>query len=129
MKHKVEGQTHLVRDTETNCIINTSKSQYNEYVSRRNKQSEEKQKIQQLETDVSSIKNPHHERLLTSAPYLFRKPPASNVPDLAVIIPSTSKAELGLLVPMPTLLFVLSMKRVFVSNAASPLALINSAFV
>jgi hypothetical protein len=57
MKHKVEGQTHLVRDTETNCIINTSKSQYNEYVSRRNKQSEEKQKIQQLETDVSSIKN------------------------------------------------------------------------
>ena len=57
MKHKVEGQTHLVRDSKTNCIINTSKSQYNEYISRRNTQGEEKQKIQQLESDLASMKD------------------------------------------------------------------------
>jgi|TARA_Y100000022_G_scaffold85456_1_gene73690 hypothetical protein len=57
MKHKVKDQTHLVRDTTTNCIINTSQSQYNDYIRRRNVKNEEKQTIENLETDVASMKD------------------------------------------------------------------------
>ena len=57
MKHKVKDQTHLVRDPTTNCIINTSQSQYNDYIRRRNVKNDEKQKIQNLETDVASMKD------------------------------------------------------------------------
>ena len=33
---KVKGHEHLIRNTETNAIINTNKSEYDEYLSRRN---------------------------------------------------------------------------------------------
>lgn len=54
---KVEGHTHLYRDLKTNSIINKNMSEYQEYLSRKNMKNEENQKIQNLETDVASIKS------------------------------------------------------------------------
>jgi glutamine synthetase type III len=53
---KVEGYTHLVRDQNTNSIVNTNMSEYQEYVSRRNAKSEENQKVQNLEKDLANMK-------------------------------------------------------------------------
>ena len=53
---KVEGYTHLVRDQNTNSIVNTNMSEYQEYVSRRNAKNEENQKVQNLEKDLANMK-------------------------------------------------------------------------
>jgi len=58
MEHlKVEGHTHLYRDTKTNSIVNKNMAEYREYVSRRDMKSEEKQQIQNLESDVANMKD------------------------------------------------------------------------
>jgi len=54
---KVKGYDYLLRDPKTNAIINTNKSEYNEYVTRRNSKEKEQQRIQNLESDVANIKN------------------------------------------------------------------------
>jgi polyhydroxyalkanoate synthesis regulator phasin len=54
---KVEGHSNLLRDPITNSIINTSMSEYQEYVARRDSKNEKNQKIQNLESDVANIKN------------------------------------------------------------------------
>ena len=54
---KVKGHNHLIRDPETNSIINTNMSEYNEYLSRRDSKLEENQKIQNLEKDLDSIRD------------------------------------------------------------------------
>jgi len=54
---KVKGYDYLVRDPRTNAIINTNKSEYNQYITQRNSKEEEQQKIQTLESDVANIKN------------------------------------------------------------------------
>jgi hypothetical protein len=57
MEHlKVEGHTHLYRDPKTNSIVNKNMAEYREYVSRRDMKSEEKQQIQNLESDVANMK-------------------------------------------------------------------------
>jgi len=53
---KVSGHSDLVRDPETNSIINKNKSEYNEYMMRKNIKSEENQKVQTIEEEVASIK-------------------------------------------------------------------------
>jgi hypothetical protein len=53
---KVEGYSHLMRDQNTNSIINTNMSEYQEYVSRRNAKDEENQKVQNLEKDLANMK-------------------------------------------------------------------------
>lgn len=53
---KVKGHDHLIRDPETNSIINTNMSEYKEYISRRDSKVEENQKIQNLERDLDNIK-------------------------------------------------------------------------
>jgi hypothetical protein len=53
---KVKGHDHLIRDPETNSIINTNMSEYKEYISRRDSKIEENQKIQNLERDLDNIK-------------------------------------------------------------------------
>lgn len=53
---KVKGHDHLIRDPETNSIINTNMTEYKEYVSRRDSKIEENQKIQTLEKDLDNIK-------------------------------------------------------------------------
>ena len=46
---KVKGHSNLLRDPETNSIINTSMSEYQEYISRRDVKEAEEQKIQSIE--------------------------------------------------------------------------------
>lgn len=53
---KVEGKTDLVRDTDTNAIINVDKSGYQAYITNRDKLLSDKERIEKLETQVSDIK-------------------------------------------------------------------------
>lgn len=54
---KVEGFNNLVRDPNTNSIINTNMSEYQQYITRRNIKSEENEKLDSLENEVTNIKN------------------------------------------------------------------------
>ena len=54
---KVKGHSDLVRDPVTNAIINTNKSKYEEYISRREHKKNETQKVQDLEDELSCIKD------------------------------------------------------------------------
>ena len=53
---KVEGHSNLMRDPNTNSIINTNMTEYQEYLLRRNTKNEENQQIQNLESDVANMK-------------------------------------------------------------------------
>ena len=53
---KVKGHDHLIRDPKTNSIININVSEYDEYISRRDSKLKESQKIQNLESDVTNMK-------------------------------------------------------------------------
>ena len=54
---KVKGHDYLLRDPRTNAIINTNKSEYNEYITQRNSREKEQQKIHNLESDFANMKN------------------------------------------------------------------------
>ena len=54
---KVEGHSHLLRDSKTNSIINTNMVEYQEYLNRRNVKADENQKVQTIEEEVYNIKN------------------------------------------------------------------------
>ena len=54
---KVKGHSDLVRDPVTNAIINTNKSKYEEYISRRELKKNETKKVQDLEDELSCIKD------------------------------------------------------------------------
>lgn len=54
---KVKDHSHFLRDANTNSIINNNMTDYQEYISRRDNKNEENEKIQNLESDVSCIKN------------------------------------------------------------------------
>jgi len=54
---RVKGRSDLVRDPLTNAIINTNTNAYEEYISRRQLKKEEVQKINELESEVASIKD------------------------------------------------------------------------
>lgn len=54
---RVRGHSDLVRDPVTNAIINTNKSKYEEYISRRELKKNETQKVQDLEDELSCIKD------------------------------------------------------------------------
>lgn len=54
---KVKGHNNLLRDPQTNSIINTNTSEYQEYISRRNIKQNEEQKIQSIEEDVAMMKD------------------------------------------------------------------------
>lgn len=54
---KVEGHSNLLRDPNTNSIINTNMNEYEEYMRRKNSKNEENLKIQNIEEDLTNIKN------------------------------------------------------------------------
>lgn len=54
---KVEGHSNLLRDPNTNSIINNNMSEYEEYLLRRETKNDENRKIQNLESDVANIKD------------------------------------------------------------------------
>ena len=53
---KVTGHNHFIRDPQTNSIINTNMSEYNEYLSRRDSKLKENEKVNNLESDVANMK-------------------------------------------------------------------------
>jgi len=53
---KVEGHQNLVRDLNTNAIINTDKNYSNSYTLAKKKRGEELQRIDNLENELSDIK-------------------------------------------------------------------------
>ena len=57
----VEGNTDLVRDSNTNQIINTNENAYQQYITRRQKRKLEKEKSLTIEGDLASLKNEMNE--------------------------------------------------------------------
>ena len=53
----VEGNTDLVRDPNTDQIINTNQSAYQQYVTRRQKLKLERDKSLNVEEDIANLKN------------------------------------------------------------------------
>jgi len=53
----VEGNTDLVRDPNTDQIINTNTSAYQQYVNRREQRKREKEKSLTVEEDLANLKS------------------------------------------------------------------------
>lgn len=54
---QVEGHNNLYRDPKTNSILNKNEKGYEEYMTKRKIKSEENEKIQNMEEDVTNMKN------------------------------------------------------------------------
>ena len=54
---KVKDHDHLMRNTQSNCIVNTNKPEYEEYLTRRKLKKNEKNKVDNLERDISTLRN------------------------------------------------------------------------
>ena len=54
---KVKNNEHLVKNTKSNFIINTNKSEYDEYIARRKLKQDEKNKVDNLERDISTLRD------------------------------------------------------------------------
>ena len=54
---KVKDHDHLMRNTQSNCIVNTNKAEYEEYLTRRKLKNNEKNKVDNLERDISTLRN------------------------------------------------------------------------
>jgi len=53
----VEGNSDLVRDPNTDQIINTNTSAYQQYINRREQRKREKEKSLNVEEDIASLKS------------------------------------------------------------------------
>jgi|TARA_B100001964_G_scaffold23284_1_gene23369 hypothetical protein len=53
---KVKDHSDLVRDPQTQSIINTNRSAYDEYISRRDANNEADQKSKSMEEDLANLK-------------------------------------------------------------------------
>jgi polyhydroxyalkanoate synthesis regulator phasin len=54
---KVKDNEHLIKNTKSNFIVNTNKSEYDEYIARRKLKQSEKNKVDNLERDISTLRN------------------------------------------------------------------------
>ena len=54
---KVKDNEHLIKNTKSNFIVNTNKSEYDEYVARRKLKQSEKHKVENIERDISTLRN------------------------------------------------------------------------
>ena len=54
---KGEGNDNLVRDRNTNQIINTNESEYQQYIARRKRKKIEKEKALSVEEDLANLKS------------------------------------------------------------------------
>ena len=52
----MKGYDHLIRDPKTNSIINTNMSEYAEYLSRRDSKLKENERVNNLESDITNMK-------------------------------------------------------------------------
>ena len=53
----VEGENYLYRDSTSNANINTNQSGYESYISRKEFQENEKQRLDHLESEIGEIKS------------------------------------------------------------------------
>jgi predicted transcriptional regulator len=58
---KVLGHEGLVRDTTTGAILNTNRTEYEEYIARQRKVEEREAEISQHTEDINNIKNELHD--------------------------------------------------------------------
>ena len=56
-KQKVEGNSDLIRDNQTNVILNTNKTNYDQYISMRSEKKKSNQKVDSIEQEVAEIKD------------------------------------------------------------------------
>ena len=54
---KVDGHSSLIRDENTNAILNTNSSEYNNYLQRRFKRKQGTDRIDNMEDDLKSLKD------------------------------------------------------------------------
>jgi hypothetical protein len=54
---KVEGHPGLIRDLESNAVINNDKSAYQNYIQMREQKLKEKERLDNLENEVGEIKS------------------------------------------------------------------------
>lgn len=54
---KVKNHENLIRDSKSNFIVNTNKSEYDEYIARRKQKQNEKNKVENLQRDLSTLRN------------------------------------------------------------------------
>lgn len=54
---KVEGHSNLVRDEKTKAVLNTNMGDYDQYIKLKKIKENDNKKIEDLETDMSNIKN------------------------------------------------------------------------
>ena len=54
---KVEGHNNLIRDENSNAILNTDSSEYNNYISLRAKRRQGSERIDNMEDDLKSLKD------------------------------------------------------------------------
>ena len=54
---KVEGHPGLIRDLESNAVINNDKSAYQDYIQMREQKLKEKERLNILENEVGEIKS------------------------------------------------------------------------
>jgi predicted transcriptional regulator len=54
---KVDGHNNLIRDENTNAILNTNSSDYNNYLSQRAKRKQGTERIDNMESDLKSLKD------------------------------------------------------------------------
>ena len=57
MYKKVEGHSGLLRDMESGAVINNDATAYQNYIAMREQKLREKERIDNLETEVSEIKD------------------------------------------------------------------------
>lgn len=57
MKIKVENNSNLFRDSETNAIVNTNYTEYRNYMNSLKYKKKEVNRIEKLEDNVNSLKN------------------------------------------------------------------------
>ena len=54
---RVKDNENLIKNTKSNFIVNTNKSEYDEYVTRRKLKKSEKNKVDNLERDISTLRD------------------------------------------------------------------------
>ena len=59
--HGIKGHADLLRDPNTNCIVNANHNDHQKYVARRNAKLEESQQTQNIEKDLANLKSEMNE--------------------------------------------------------------------
>ena len=54
---KVKGHSNLIRDENSNAILNTDSTEYNNYLSLRSKRKQGSERIDNMEDDLKSLKD------------------------------------------------------------------------